>query len=130
MPAMADIIVKDAAGADVTYVAAVPSAGDRSPAKWVANALSTIAGFRPWFSMASRDNGSKTGRQFDFAYGFPLVATINGVETRVGTVPITSSGLFPTNVDASIPADAFVQFGNLMASTLARAAVEAGYSPT
>lgn len=130
MPSMANITVKNAATTDVVYVAAVPSAGDRSPAKWIANALSSVAGFRPWFSMASRDNGPKTARQIDFSYSYPLTQTVGGVETKIGNVPMTASVLVPTNVDAGIPADAFVQFGNLLASTLARASVESGYAPT
>lgn len=131
MPSMANITVKNAANTDVVYVAAVPSAGDRSPAKWVANALSAIMGFRPWFSMVARDNGPKTARQFDFAYNYPLIKQINGVDTKVGSVPMSASAVLPTAVvDAAIPADAFVQFGNLLASTLARAAIAEGYSPT
>lgn len=130
MASIANITVKNAAAADVVYTGVVPSAGDRSPAKWVATALSTIAGFRPWFSMASRDNGAKTARQIDLHFGYPIVQTIGGVETRVGNVPISASVLVPTNVDSAVPADAFVQFGNLLASTLIRQSVETGYSPT
>lgn len=130
MPAMANITVKNAANTDVVYVAAVPSAGDRSPAKWVANALSSIMGFRPWFTMVSRDNGPKTARQFDFAYSHPLTQTVGGVETKIGNVAMSASAVIPTSVDVSIPADAFTQFGNLIASSLARQSVEQGYAPT
>lgn len=130
MPSMANITVKNAAAADVVYTAAVPSAGDRSPAKWVATALSAIMGFRPWFSMATRDNGPKTARQVDFNYNFPLTQTVGGVETKIGNVVASGSVVVPNYVDAAIPADAFTQFGNLLASALVRSGVSEGYAPT
>lgn len=130
MPSMANITVKNAADTDVEYVAAVASSGDKTPAKWTANALSSIAGYRPSFTMVTRDNGSKTGRQLDFAFRMPVTSTVSGVTTLVGTVPASASILLPTTIDAAIPADAFVQFGNLLVSALARQVAEVGYAPT
>lgn len=132
MPNMANITVKNAAGVDVIYVGAVASAGDKIPAKWTANALSTIAGFRPSCTMVTRDNGSKTGRQLDMSFRFPITqdTAVVGVKSLIGTVPASFSILLPTNVDSTIPVDAFVQFGNLIASVLARACAADGYAPT
>ena len=130
MPAMANITVKNAANADVIYVAATASAGDKIPAKWTANAVNAIVGYRPSFTMVTRDNGSKTGRQLDMTFKMPVTQTVGGIQSLIGTVPATAGILLPTNIDATIPADAFVQFGNLIASTLARAAAADGYAPT
>lgn len=130
MPNMANITVKDAAGADVVYVAATPSAGDTSPAVWRQNAASATISFRPRFTLATRDNARKDGRVIDGSFSFPVVGTVGGADTLLATVPLRVSGTLPTNVSSAEVADAFVQFGNLMASTLIRSAAEEGYSPT
>jgi hypothetical protein len=130
MPAMANITVKNAANTDVIYVAKVPSAGDRSPAKWTADALSTIVGQRPSFTVETRDNGPKNGRVFESVFSFPVIETVNGVPTVVATVPLRCSGTLPTNVDNTKVSDAFVQHGNLLVSTLLRSVGSEGYAPT
>jgi hypothetical protein len=130
MPTMASITVKNAANADVIYNAATPSAGDRSQAVWRQNAAHAVIGFRPKFGLLTRDNSRKNGRVIEGSFSFPIVAEINGVDTLVATVPLTMSGTLPTNVDAAEVADAFVQFGNLLASSLVRSSAEEGYSPT
>lgn len=130
MPAMANITVLNAAAGNVVYTGSVPSAGDKSPARWNALALSTIAGFRPYFTMVTRDNGTKTARQNDFSYYFPVVETIGGVAVVNHKAVGSASFLTPSLVDASVPYDAYVQFGNLLVSALVRSAVSDGYAPT
>lgn len=130
MPNMANITVKNKAGTDVIYVAATPSAGDSSPAVWRQNAASGVIGRRPRLTLATRDNARKDGRVIEGSFQFPIVDTAGGVETTLATVPLRFNGTLPTNVDSADVADAFVQFGNLIASTLVRSAAEEGYSPT
>lgn len=131
MPAMANITVKNAANADVVYTAAVPSAGDRSPAKWTANAGQAIVGFRPMVTVQTRDGGSgKPGRIMEGTFKYPVIETVNGVPTQTAIVPGNFSITLPTNVDSTIVADAYVQFGNLLASSLFRAVSVDGYAPT
>lgn len=130
MPSMANITVKNAANADVVYVAAIPSAGDRVPARWTQNAASAIIGFRPLFQVVTRDSSGKPGRILDGSLRFPVVETINGVPTQVALVPATFSVTLPTNVDSTVVSDAFVQLGNLLSSTLVRAVAAEGYAPT
>lgn len=130
MPSMANITVQNAAAANVVYVSKVPSAGDRSPAKWTQDALNAIPGFRPRFDVMTRDNGNQNGRIIEGNFAYPITATVNGVETLLGTVPLRFSGTLPTNVDATKVNDAFVQFGNLLASTLIRSVGSEGYAPT
>jgi len=127
---MANITVKDSANADVVYVAATPSAGDRSPARWTQNAANAIIGFRPVFQVVTRDSTGKPGRIMEGSLRFPITATVNGVETQLAVVPMTFQATLPTNVDATKVADAFVQWGNLLASTLIRSTASDGYAPT
>ena len=64
MAQISDITVKKADGTtDVVYVAATPSAGDKSPAVWTQNAFSGIQGFRPRFEVQTQDNGAGNVRQ-------------------------------------------------------------------
>lgn len=130
MPAMADITVKNAAGADVVYKASVPSAGDRSPARWTANAMSPIFGFRPTLEMMTRSNGSGNGRICEFNFAFPITKVVAGDTVLAGKVPFKGAFTLPTNIDAVLASDGFVQLGNLLVSALIRACVAEGYSAT
>lgn len=130
MPSMADITVKDAANADVVYVASSPSAGDKTPARWRLNAASAIIGQRPDFSVVTRDNGQKNGRHITLSMRFPIVETVNGIPTVVAIVPLTTEGVLPTNVSSAKVADGFLQYGNLLVSELIRSVSSEGYAPT
>lgn len=130
MPNMANITVKSAANTDVVYNAKVSSAGDKSAARWSADALSSIVGFRPVFEAATRDNGDKSGRRLDLSFKFPITRTQDGVVSQVAVVPMSASILLPTTVDGAIPTDAYVQFGNLLVSALIREVASTGYAPT
>lgn len=130
MPAMANITVKNAANVDVVYVAKVPSAGDRSPARWTFDAASPIIGFRPTLEMMTRSNGSGNGRICEFNYSFPITKVVSGETVLAGKAPFKGAFTLPTNVDGSIASDAFVQLGNLIASALIRSAAADGYAPT
>lgn len=131
MPSMANITVKNAANADVIYVAATPSGGDRLAARWTQNAASAILGHRPKFQVTTRDTqGSKPARHVDFRLDFPVVETINGIPTIVAVVPMSGNGVIPLDVDGTKVQDAFVQAGNLLVSTLVREIFATGYAPT
>lgn len=130
MPAMANITVLNAAAGNVVYSAATPSAGDRIPAVWRANGLSAIIGNRPRFTVATRDNAKQNGRVIDVIFVYPVLQTISGIETQVAKIPLQVTGTLPTNVDAAVVNDAFVQMGNLLVSTLIRAVAAEGYAPT
>lgn len=130
MPAMGNITVKNKAGADVVYVAATPSAGDKTPAVWRQNAANAIIGRRPLFQAVTRDNGNKDARHLSAVMRFPVVQTIGGVETVTAVVPLTLEGTLPINVDSTLVEEAFVQFGNLIVSSLIRSVAAEGYAPT
>lgn len=130
MPSMANITVKNAANADVVYVAATPSAGDKTPARWSLDAASPVIGLRPVFQVQTRDNGSKSARVISGSLAFPIVETIGGVAQKTALVPGTFEVTLPTNVDATLVNDAFVQLGNLLVSALVRSVASSGYAPT
>lgn len=130
MPAMANITVKNVALADVTYVAATPSAGDKSAAVWRQNAASTVSGRRPQFTCLTRDNAAKTGRHLSISLRFPVIVTENGVDRVAAVVPLNLEGVLPTNVPVSASLEAFTQFGNLLSTSLLRSVAEEGFSPT
>lgn len=132
MPSMANITVVDPSAVNVLYTAATPSAGDRSPAVWRANALSGIIGNRPVFTVLSRDNTRRNGRHFTISMRFPILRTdlATGFESIVAVVPISLEMTVPTNVEADGAYAAFYEFGNLLVSTLVRSSVLEGYAPT
>lgn len=132
MASMADISVLNKAGGSVVYVASAPSAGDSVPAVWRANALATQIGFRPEFRCMTRDNAKRDARVVKILFKFPVTAvnTDTSLPFLVATVPFELNVTLPTNVDAAIPDDAFIQFGNLISSSLIRTVGATGYAPT
>lgn len=132
MPSMANITIKNAANADVVWVAASPSSGEKSPAVWRFNAQSDKLAFRPTFALTMKENGRRNGRIFSAEFKFPLAGenSDTGSPYLYATIPFNVSGTLPTNVDVMTLENAFVQFGNLLASALIRAAATEGYAPT
>lgn len=132
MPNMADITVKNAAGTDVVYVAAMPSAGDSSPARWTQNAASGVIGFRPSFEIVSKVNAAKDVRRLEFTANFPVTFTdsSSGAVTLLGSIKTTGVTYLPASIDTAKWTDAFTQMGNLLVSTLIRSSASTGYAPT
>lgn len=133
MASMADITVKKADGTtDVVYVAATPSAGDKSPAIWTQNAFSGIQGFRPRFEMRTQFNGDASTRQAIFKYSYPSLYTDSntGLSKLLKTVGFDGIVYLPKELTTTEWKEAWAQLGNLLASTLVRSSVEAGYAPT
>lgn len=129
MPTMANITVKNAANADVIYVAKSPSAGDRSPAVWTRDAAHAVPGFRPRVTALTRDNGNKTGRLVEIEGTFPMVQTINGVDTKVSSQPFKFYTTIPQGVADASTYDNSVQFSNLLVAALMREVFNTGYAP-
>lgn len=130
MPAMANITVTNRASANVVYVAATPSAGDKNAAVWTQTAASAIIGNRPKFTAVSRDNGNKNARTHTFTLRFPIVETIDSRPVVTAVVPMTLTIVAPTNVDGTSVEDAFIQGGNILVNSLIRSIVAEGFSPT
>lgn len=130
MPSMVNITIQDAANADVTWTATVPSAGDKSPAVWRSNSVSSVPAYRPEVSLVMKSNGRQNGRIFSAKFRFPVTAVnpVTGATALVATVPFQVNGTLPTNVDVATLNDAYTQFGRLISSALFRACAAEGYA--
>jgi hypothetical protein len=132
---MASITVKKADGTtDIVYDAIAGSGGESSPAVWrqdTGAAAGLPVGLRSSFKLTSKWNGPKTARQISFEIVMPYAvqdstttlysAKDRVVLTGIATMPqaIPSANLNEVN-----------QALNLLAATLVKSAVQAGYAPT
>lgn len=131
MPTMANITVKASDGTtDVIYVAATPSAGDSSLARWIVNAASGIPAYRPAFTSVSQYNGGRTARRHRFAISYPVTATENGVLVLKGNVVGSTEIVVPANLDSAVSKEGYYQMGNLLVSSLIRSQLDDGFAPT
>lgn len=131
MPIMADIVVKKADGTtNVTYVAKVASAGDKTQALWTQDAASTTRNQRPSFAISGVSNGPKTARRVSGVAHMPILRTIDGVVQVAHDIPMSFVITVPGAVTDAEADEAAAQFGNLLASTLIRSVVSTGYAPT
>lgn len=127
MPNMANITVKNAANADVVYVAGSPSSGDRVPARWKQTAAGVSWASRPEFTVVTRSNARNTTRIVEGNFKFPIL-DVDGKITDVIPGSFTFTGV--NGVDSAKINDAFTQFGNLIASALIRLVASEGFAPT
>jgi len=133
MANMASITVKKADGTtDVVYIAAVPSAGDKSPAIWTQNAFSGVQSNRPRFELLTQFNGQRAIRQVKLKYDFPSVYTEanTGLQKLNGSVGFNGVLYLPVQLTTTEWKEAFAQLGNLLCATLIRQSVEEGFAPT
>lgn len=133
MANMADITVKKADGTtDVVYVAATPSAGDKSPAIWTQNAFSGVQGFRPRFELSTQSNGAGNIRQMRARFSYPSLYTdtTTSLQKLSGTVGFDGICYLPQNLTTTEWKEAWAQLGNLLCSSLVRASAETGFAPT
>lgn len=131
MPNMANVTIKAANGTtDVVLVAKVPSAGDKSPAKWTVDTAAAIREHRPSATLMSQDNGNRTARKMSIVSRFPVVRTINGVLTVVATVPCSIDIPMPNGLTDTEAAEAIAFHVNFAASTLAKECMKEGYAPS
>jgi hypothetical protein len=133
MPTMANITVKKADGTtDITYTALSPSAGDGVPAAWRSESAGSAPGFKPLLSLWSKTNGNRTARRVEYDYSYPQTATDSTTTlTSVINKPI-AKGYFviPNEVPDTVLAEYVAQCTNLLASTLVKDSIKAGYAPT
>lgn len=132
MAQIADITVKNAAGTDVVYNADVPSAGDKSPARYSQHAAGGIPGFRPSLELATLSNGSKDTRRMEVTYLYPVTYTdpATSLTKLHATLKFTGAFFMPEGLTVTQRNEAFVQLGNLLVSTAVRDAAQNGYAPT
>jgi len=130
---MADITVKKADGTtNVIYVAATPSAGDKSPAVWTQNAFSGVQGFRPRLELQTQDNGAGSVRVVRVKYVYYSLYTDSSTSLTKTLANVLFDGTFnmPKQMTTTEWKEAFAQLGNLLSSQLVRDSVETGFAPT
>lgn len=132
MPNMANIVIKKADGTtDVTYTAASPAAGDKSPAVWKNASVGTILAARPTFSITLMDNGTKKARRARTTFLWPKTRTDTaGNVSVVGGASGESSHLIPQDMTSAEIAEYVAQFANLLASALIKQSLNDGYAPS
>lgn len=131
MPQINDIVVKAANNTtDVTFAAVVPSAGDKSPARWQETAASSYRGHRPTLEVQAQFNGPRTARRITGRLTVPMVAMESGKEAMVGQMIGDFTCVIPTSVSDAQANEFAARFGNLLASTLMKQCVAVTYAAT
>lgn len=122
MPTMANITVKNAANADVAFLARSPAAGDGSFAQW------STAGATPLQSSVFRVktvlNGKRDGRRVEITGELPYVSE----GTIVAKQSFAFSTTLPLNVPSTTTVDNAAIIGNLMNSALVKEITANGYN--
>lgn len=130
MPQMANIVVKDEANVDVTFVALTPSSGDTTQAQWRADALGTTPAFAPALASKTAYNGPRTGRQVSINGVFPETRTVGGVEDVYARMPFKVDVTVPLNIPAARSVRNAKLIGNLVAAALVQQIISSGYNAT
>lgn len=130
MPDMANITVKNVAGADVVYKAKVASAGDRSPARWTQQALNAIPAFQPSLAVGTKDSSDGKRRIADINFAYPVIQTVSGVESMTDKVTFTGAFSASKFTIGTMTEEGAKQIGGLVASALIQEIMTSGYSAT
>lgn len=132
MPNMAAITVKKNDGTtDVVYTNVVASSGDKTPAVWRNNTVGTAASHRPEFSVSSQSNGPRTARRLLIKGTYPTLVTGSDGKTSVADrVIFDATVVVPQGMPDADVNEAASQMCNLMAATLTKDQIKAGYAAT
>lgn len=136
MPSMASLTVKKADGTtDIVFDALSASGGDGSPAVWRQDTGAPAAkpvGLRPAFKLLTTWNGPKTARQAKFNLVFPYAVQDSTTTLYSAKDRVVVDGIFtiPQAIPAADLNEAVYQSCNLLAATLIKQCIAAGYSAT
>lgn len=130
MPNMANIVVKDDANVDVTFVALTPSSGDTTQAQWRADALGSTPAFAPSIATKTSYNGPRTARSVSLNGIFPSTRSVSGFEEVYAKQPFRVETTVPLNVPASVAIRNAKIIGNLVAAALIQQILSTGYNAT
>lgn len=136
MPTMANITVKKFDGVtDIIYDALSASGGDSSPAVWRQDSGAVAAlpsGLRPVFKLQTQWNSPKTARQAKFNYVRPFYVLNSTTAEYSSKDRVVLDGIvtLPQNIPQAELNEAIYQACNLLASTLVKQSLAAGYSAT
>ncbi|DAD51164.1 TPA_asm: coat protein [ssRNA phage SRR7976323_4] len=127
MPQMANITVKDAAGADVVLTALTPSSGDRA-ALWRYDALNTLPLLRPTYQVTTTYNGPRDARRTVVTGSYPISDPV--LATVKARIPFRLEATLPLNVDTVDTDDAVVIMQNFIKSALITEVLKSGFNAT
>lgn len=132
MPTMAAITVKKNDGTtDIVWSNVQASGGESSPAVWRSNTIGTAPAQRPEIRMQSKWNGDQTARRIDITATYPTLTTGSDGKVNVAArANLSASMVVPTGMLDTDINEAAAQFMNLMASSLFKTSLQAGYAPT
>lgn len=135
MPSMANLTVKKADGTtDITYDAITASGGDRTPAVWRQDTGASAdlpVGLRATLSLSTQWNGPKTARNANFSFVFPCAVedSTTGLYSAKDRIPMSGNITIPQNATPAQINEAVYQLFNLLATSLVKSSVAAGYAP-
>lgn len=114
MPAAVDLVLKNAALVDKTFVLYNPSAGDNSLATWKLKE-GTISSIFPWITALARQTGNKSRTaQIRFRVPSSYTDTVTGL-TQVGSAcEVNISVSVPDDFPEAVKADVVAFTGNLV----------------
>lgn len=131
MPSMANITVKKADNTDVTYVAIVPSAGDRTKAIWRVESIGQVAGIRPTLEISSKGSANGEWRIVDGKVTYPETIT----DTTTGVTSVYTRDLFSFTSTVNLTGkdsthkELAKQSAGLLMSDLVQQVIITGYGP-
>lgn len=130
MPTLANITVKKADGTtDVIYTALVGAGADGTPSRHRAEAGGQVVGWRPLLTIFAKPNTNGSGRSVTGRFKFPVVRSVGGVDTLIGTVPLEISGTVGNGFTQSEIDEAVAQGFNLFSSVQVRDSFKQAYAP-
>lgn len=128
MVQMVDIVAKDAAAANVTFVGLQPSAGADN-AIWRATAKATFSAGQPFMVMKSVRNASGSARKLSGTISVPVYTTVSGKPVSSGAVPFNFDATLPDLIDDSAKADFAAYVQSIVNSALFGSCLKAGFAP-
>lgn len=133
MPNMASITIKKADGTtDVTYVNQSPASGDATPARWRVEAIGSVPGNRPTFTVFSKSTANGAARVVTGKLVFPETYTdsTTGLVAIRNTASASFTAIIPQNLTDITIAETAAQFANLFRATLIQDSIKSGFAPS
>lgn len=128
MPNMANIIVKDKNGADLSLNAVSPSSGDKSPAIWRADSIHAVPLFRPTYRVTATYNGPRDARRVTVTGEYPVADDVFG--TVRARIPFRFEITMPQALPSDTVDNAIVITQNFLKSGLITEILESGFNAT
>lgn len=131
MPTMASITVKKNDGTtDQIWTAVQASGGDKSPAMWRNASVGPAASFHPEMRMTSRPNADGTVRRIEGVIDWKQSAEgTDGITRKVNVASFSFNVVAPQGMPTADMNEFASQATNLVASTLFKDSVKAGFAP-